>query len=420
MAPLASLPKVHSEPFEGQPVRMLNRRGARTRYRILLLSSIVSFSWAPSADAYPWTLQHGYRQCRACHLDPSGGGILTAYGRATTEDILAPWGDNEGAELTPEEEFLWGAVGTTFPVLLGGDVRVLRIAQKISEAPLRTDLITMQLDLEAGLDLERFVLSASLGYAPEGAGDAALTRGATDNLVSRQHWFGYRVHPELLLLRAGRMNLPYGIRNIEHTLWSRAFTRTSINDDQQYGVALSLDADSLRGEVMAVLGNFQNRPDGYRERGYSAFAEWAATDELAVGGSSLVLHRELDPRSQRSSYRHAHGVLARWSTPYRPLVLFSEWNYVLETPQGGRWRSGFVGHLQADWELTPGVHLIWTGEAHNVGVDTTPASFGSWLSYAWFIVPHADVRLDAVYQKLRSSFGDTDIWVSLAQLHLSL
>ncbi|HYJ11210.1 MAG TPA: hypothetical protein VEX18_19440 [Polyangiaceae bacterium] len=45
---------------------------------------------------------------------------------------------------------------------------------------------------------------------------------------------------------------------------------------------------------MAIAGNFQLRPDDYRERGYSAFVEVAPWDQFAAGVSSLVTHRELD------------------------------------------------------------------------------------------------------------------------------
>jgi hypothetical protein len=50
----------------------------------------------------------------------------------------------------------------------------------------------------------------------------------------------------------------------------------------------------ILGEVMAIAGNFQLRPDDYRERGYSAFVEVAPWDQFAAGVSSLVTHRELD------------------------------------------------------------------------------------------------------------------------------
>jgi hypothetical protein len=315
---------------------------------------------------------------------------------------------------------LWGLIDVPEPLLLGGDVRLLRLAQKIDDVPLREDLIYMQLDAEAGIDTGRFVASGTLGYAPEGALGAALTRGDKENLVSRQHWLGYRLDPEVLLLRAGRMNLPFGIRNIEHTLWSRVYTRTDVNDDQQYGVALALETGAIHAELMGIAGNFQVRPDEFRERGYAGFVEWSITDHLALGASSSIVHAELDPRTLRGTYRHAHGLMLRWATPYNPLVILSEWNYVLESTKGSLWREGLVGHVQADLELAKGMHFLWTGEMNEVGVDNPPVSFGTWFSYAWFFAPHADLRIDGIYQKLRSSFGDTGAISFLAQIHVSL
>jgi hypothetical protein len=37
------------------------------------------------ADAYPWMIRHEYNNCIACHVDPSGGGMLTPYGRGQSQ-----------------------------------------------------------------------------------------------------------------------------------------------------------------------------------------------------------------------------------------------------------------------------------------------------------------------------------------------
>ena len=59
-----------------------------------------------------------------------------------------------------------------------------------------------------------------------------------------------------LMLRAGRMNLPFGIRTFEHTLWARDLSRTTINDDQQYGLAAAFTDAHWHGELMAIAGNW--------------------------------------------------------------------------------------------------------------------------------------------------------------------
>jgi hypothetical protein len=46
--------------------------------RIALLLAAL---WTTGAWAYPWMVKNHYGSCAACHVDPSGGGQLTAFGR---------------------------------------------------------------------------------------------------------------------------------------------------------------------------------------------------------------------------------------------------------------------------------------------------------------------------------------------------
>ena len=40
------------------------------------------------AEAYPWMIKHDHPGCVQCHMDPSGAGLLTAYGREEGEATL--------------------------------------------------------------------------------------------------------------------------------------------------------------------------------------------------------------------------------------------------------------------------------------------------------------------------------------------
>ena len=53
--------------------------------RLLPLAAL-GLALAPGrAEAFPWMIHHGYTNCAQCHVDPSGGGVLTDYGRAQGE-----------------------------------------------------------------------------------------------------------------------------------------------------------------------------------------------------------------------------------------------------------------------------------------------------------------------------------------------
>ncbi len=375
-----------------------------------------------TAEAYPSMIRHHYPSCSACHFDPSGAGPTTAYGRAVADSVIRMNGGNDGGtELPASAKFLFGAVPTPEWLELGGDVRVMALSQKTRGTPLTSRVIWMQLDADASVNVSGFVASGTLGFAPEGALGAAITRSTDNNLVSRQHWLGYQVPGSAeLTLRAGRMNLPFGIRSIEHTLWARKLTRTNINDQQQYGVSAYFGAGKLRGELMGIAGNLQLRPDRYRERGYSGYLEFAAIEGLALGASSLVTHRSLDTVTLAETWRQVHGGFGRWATPYEPLVLLGEVDYVFESSRGSYYKRGLVSYLQADWEPIQGMHFMATGEANKVGVRERAWSYGGWLSYAWFCAPHTDLRLDGIYQSLGSASERSGVFTVLLQGHVSL
>ena len=192
----------------------------------------------------------------------------------------------------------------------------------------------MQADVQGQVDVVgHFRANLSLGAAPTQGSGASLA----GSFISREHWLGYGMSDDRFLLRVGRINLPFGVRSIEHTLWVRRATRTDLNDTQQHGVALAFDGSGLRAEVMAIAGNYQIRPDAYRERGYSLTAEYAVADRLALGVSSLVTHAARDLVLKVPNTRQAHGIFARYA-PWQLLALLGEGDVLVQhTPGSATW-----------------------------------------------------------------------------------
>ncbi len=222
---------------------------------------------ARRAEAYPWMIRHDYGACVQCHTDPSGGGLLTEYGRAQG-DLLLRMRYAASAEEEPARSagFLWGLVTPPDWLVAGGHFRGAELVTKADGAPATTTLLLMQADLHAEVRIGGFRANASGGAISTGQSAASIAGG----VVSREHWVGYAWDDGGFLLRAGRVNLPFGLRQVDHTLYVRQATRTDINDTQEDGIALAYSGEWLRAEVMGIAGNYQVSPDAFRERGYSA------------------------------------------------------------------------------------------------------------------------------------------------------
>lgn len=422
----ASLAAVATGMFPAPAARMsyafLTRHDfARIRCLLAFLTVVAAGLVGSRAEAYSWMIRHGHNGCGACHVDPSGAGLLTAYGREQgDEELPTRYGR---ADQEHKAGLLWGLVSPPDWLLLGAGLRGAVLATKVGGAPAGagapspgwgTSLVLMQADARAGIRRGPLRASVSVGGVADGSYAAVL-----GDFVSREHWVGYAPAGDTLLVRAGRMNLPFGIRSIEHTLWVRQGTRTDINDLQEHGLAFAYASPRLRAEVMGILGNYQISPDAHRQRGYSALAEFVALRGLAIGASSLVTRVGEDIRLKVKNVRQAHGLFVRFS-PAEALALLAEGDLLLDAPAGAASSTGFVSMLQADVEPLQGVHFILTGETLTPGRTGTSSSYGGWAAIDWFCFRQMDVRLDFMWRRMAYGPDTLDAMAALLQGHIYL
>jgi hypothetical protein len=193
----------------------------------------------------------------------------------------------------------------------------------------------------------------------------------------------------------------------EHILGVREATRTDRESDQHHGAAIAFNGSHLRGELMAIAGNYQVSPDRYRERGYSLYLEALASRSVAAGASSLLAFSKADriTLEQGSTARGAHGAFARFA-PAPPLAILVE----ADALHLSRRDLGYVGFIQAGYQRRPGDSL---------GIDRPrrPGAgeprFGGWLTADWFFLPHCELRVDAIVRQ-------DDPFTLLSQLHVFL
>ena len=374
-----------------------------------VILALVAFLKPGVAYAYPWMIRHHYTGCTACHTDPSGGNLLTSYGRSLSQTYLASEllakRDEEPSKF---KDFAFGLVPLPEDTLaVGAFLRSGYVSTRSGGKTLDSRLVTMRADLEAHVAAGDLRMNASVGVLP--GGSAASAREAWVNrasagdpaIVARTFWAGYSFADGDAVLRAGRMVLPFGLRNVEHTAWVRSETHTDLNQHQQTGASLYWSNDNARLEVMGVAGNFQLRPDDLRERGLVGYGELRIGKRATVAAQAQVL------RSARDRLFGTNGALVRQSYGafYRAalldeLALMVEVNALATSFEGAATELGHVAFAQADYEPLPGLHVMGTLEEKRTALAGAGQGVGAWLSTAWFPVPHVELRGDGIVRQI--------------------
>lgn len=408
------------------------------RLQAVLRLVTLSLLFAGQAWAFPWMVKHNYGSCAACHVDPSGAGQLTAYGRAQA-DVLVRWHvtpRKEEDEVPRSANFLWFLELPEW-LNLSGNLRGGPMIRPTATTGKVVPLL-MAAELYGTVNVDRFVFHASGGVGkgptayvgpilvapkcdPSTGANFDLTTGQCGfGFVSREYWAGAKFADEAVMVRAGKMNIPFGLRNNEHFMFVRQDTKTDINVGQQVGVSASYNSELLRGEVMALLGNYQLGPDAYRERGYSLYAEYAIQPNAYIGLSSLIAWSRADPLQQLPLTRHAHGLFARFA-PVESLALLAEADLLVWQQPGLLDRIGYAAMVQADWEVVQGLHVLGTVEGAHHGDGAMGPNLGVWASAAWYVLPHVELRLDNLIRRSPTAAGGSAIDYSLlVQLHTFL
>lgn len=401
-----------------------------TRALALILFPVLGILLPTTAQAFPWMIKHGYVGCQVCHVDPSGAGILTKYGRAQSELLLkSRYGPpSDDGSVSKSTQFLLGAFqlpdAIEGQVAVRGGVMLNRTAIPGSRATDQVIPLQMVTDARVAVIHDWLRASASVGIAiRRGQAAALFPRKAEDGfkLVSREFWAGASLMDDQMLVRVGRINLPFGIRGPEHNAWVRTSTRTDINEDQQYGVAVAYTGEGLRAEVMGIAGNFQISPADYHQRGAAGFVELAFAPQVAGGLSFLATFAGADNELRtHNPVRQAYGVFGRWGVT-SDLALQAEANVLHYGADDREGAFGASALAQADLEVVRGLHLIATGELLR---DPSPEQHafqrGAWLGLSWFAFQGVEFRVDGIVRQIPRGEGLADIsnLIVLSQVNL--
>lgn len=198
-----------------------------------------------SAFAFPENVRHGYFSCTACHVSPSGGGVLTPYGRSLSSELMSTWGTTKTSGFmfsNPEDE---SKLQWLRSQLFLRAVQTYRDTAKVEKA----QFIPMQADLEIGADTEKFAIISTFGYR---ANDDSKN---LKEFFSRSHYVLYRF-TEQLIGRAGKFMQSFGLNGPDHI----SATRRGLSWDQG-SESYNLEMNSLGDNFNHTLTLISNSPE---------------------------------------------------------------------------------------------------------------------------------------------------------------
>jgi hypothetical protein len=260
---------------------------------------------ASTASAEPMFLAKQYTRCTACHYSPTGGGLLTPYGRLLSHRELSTTGGGAtapaaGAEDDPhgEQAFLYGALGDALgPVHLGLEMRPSHLHVEFPGGDQDMNLL-MNLDLIGAVQKNGWTAYGTAGREPP---NSAVRNGRTladAAFISYEHWIAYQTEKGVSI-RGGRFLPAYGVRFADHTAYTRAGLGLDRND-QVYGLEVSDTMGSSLVQVMVSPGKAEAILHDSRHRGFSTAGRWQfdVTPRATIVGSGFYRHStDLDPKS---------------------------------------------------------------------------------------------------------------------------
>jgi hypothetical protein len=360
---------------------------SRSRLWVPLMFLLIS----GKAQAFPEMVRHGYINCTTCHVSPSGGGILTPYGRSMAKEILSRWG-YEG-----EENVLHGAIknesvlnwinGTKdIGFNVGGDIRYLQTRKK---TPFLDEgkFIPMQRDIEGAFKLKDFTFVSSLG----------VIDGGDENHVKARRVYGLYQVLESLSLRLGRFIPVYGIMIPDHN----TATRKGLGFDQGKE-RLAAEINYIQDRWSATL-TLSKSPDAQqaslREKGISAQLNYAFADKYKLGIS--YWQGRFDSR-ERKIYG-VHGILGFTHQVYA----LSEVSYQKSRNNLGIQTEGIFYYQKLGYEFIRGLHLIAQvdGSQSDFHADSSKTfTYGAGLMF--FPRPHFDIQ--GLWSRMKVKAVDKD------------
>ena len=251
---------------------------------------------AASAAAEPMFLAKNETRCTSCHYSPTGGGLLTPYGRLQSrQELSTTSGDSEA--------FLWGAFGDALGPVDLGHRRAPHALRVAFPGGTSSRFLMMNADLLGAVQAGGWTFYGQVGRRPE----IGNTGG---DIYSYEYWGGKQLSTAWAI-RAGRFLPAYGIRFADHT----SYNRTTLGFDK-YDQVLGAEVSHTTEKRVIQISAGPGRAEAvFNEEGKNPFTttgrvQFDLNSRNVVVGSGLFrsesgegARRDVEQRGGRSGVR---------------------------------------------------------------------------------------------------------------------
>jgi hypothetical protein len=373
--------------------------------RRLVWAGLLALGFASvEAQAEPVFLTRQYTRCTTCHYSPTGGGLLTPYGRSLSRHELSTTGAGAAPDPTDtsghEEDFLWGLAGhdPLGPVQVGIDMRPAHL--NIDDpGGSTTQNMFMTADLIAAYRVKGWTIYGEIGREP-------LATGA--KIDSYEYWVSHDFENGWGL-RVGRYLPAYGVRLADHTAENRIGLGLDVYD-QLYGLEVSHSSARQLVQLSVSPGRAESilHDDGLKAFTASARYQFDLTPRTVLVASGL--YRDA---SRLEAQNGAAGVSVGFA-PYSRLSLWAEGDAQFQ--HGSPGAPAYTLFAEAGFEVYRG---LWLKVSPQLRTDYGDTSGGtSRLVLEANLLPRTHINVDISYYRDRARIQDLVTKTFLAQLHL--
>jgi hypothetical protein len=358
---------------------------------------------AGRAAAEPMFLARQYARCTTCHYSPTGGGLLTPYGRSLSRQEISTTGRSAPAqqEQGTEQDFLFGLLGAKpGPVDVGIELRPAHLNVDFGGQSTSRDFF-MTADILAAYRAGGWTLYGELGREP------LLPDAKID---SYEYWVAHQ-SDNGLGFRVGRFMPAFGIHLADHTAFSRADLGFNYYD-QVYGLELSYSGQRDLVQVSVSPGRADSIIHDDGRRAFTATGRW----QLDLSSRSVLVFSGLFRGAARDVGQNGASGVAFGFAPTSRVSIWSEADARFQT--GGAGPQAYTLLNETSVEVLRGLWLKFSPQLRTDFGNTSGGLFR--MAFEADLFPRAHWNVDLSYYRDKNRLSSLTTKTLLMQLHLYL